>query len=105
MTHKFDFTNYSLTFVIFEQKNNSCDFQGLVIKEKSLLPMQCSTVGLQQENLWKCLQLMRSTTSTEMHHSLLMQTKLYKTGAEEAVGQHMFDSMDLKSTGLITFDE
>ena len=28
--------NYSLTFLIFEQKNNLGDFQGLDIKEKSL---------------------------------------------------------------------
>ena len=96
-THKFD---YSLTFVIFEQKNNSCDFQGLVIKEKSLLSMQCSTVGLWQENLWKCLQLMRSTTSTEMHHSLLQlfvdaDTKLYKTEAEEAVRQHRLNGSEI----------
>ena len=35
-TNKLVFMNYSLTFLIFEQKNNLGDFQGLDIKEKSL---------------------------------------------------------------------
>ena len=35
-TNKLVFTNYSLTYLIFEQKNNLGDFQGLDIKEKSL---------------------------------------------------------------------
>ena len=34
-TNKLVFMNYSLTFLIFEQKNNLGDFQGLDIKEKA----------------------------------------------------------------------
>merc|ERR1712121_607052 len=72
----------------------------------------------------KAVQDQKSHSHAEMYHSLLklfvdaaatlpraygyapVDSDLYKTEAEkDAARQKMFDSMDLKSTGVITFDE
>merc|ERR1711931_363386 len=71
----------------------------------------------------KAVQDKKSFSHSELYHSLLKlfvdadtmpraygfapaDADLYKTEAEkDAARQKMFDSMDLKSTGVITFDE
>merc|ERR1712114_138185 len=105
----------------------------LQVSQSYLFTMSSNTAPVNTFNkskedfIWfvkKAVQDQKSYSYSEMYHCLLkmfidaaaslpraygyapVDSELYKTEAEkDAARQKMFDSMDLKSTGVITFDE
>merc|ERR1711926_57843 len=99
----------------------------LTILEITMSSTPVNTFNKSKEDfIWfvkKAVQDQKSYSHSELYHSLLKlivaaatmpraygyapaDEELYKTDAEkDAARQKMFDSMDLKSTGVITFDE
>merc|ERR1711872_643732 len=104
---------------------NQCISLAISLPSKMSCPV--NTFNKSKEDfIWfvkKAVNDKKSYSHSEMYHSLLKliddvaampraygyapaDSELYKTEAEkDASRQKMFDSMDLKSTGVITFDE